>query len=63
MSLWRESTSRSDSPTFGVHADFAPALPADRPDHHPTLVGRQERRTDFTALNAVRVVLLGDVGL
>jgi hypothetical protein len=47
----------------GAGEDLAPALPADGPDHDPALVGRQERRADFAALIAMRVVLIGDLGL
>ena len=52
-----------ESSGFGAGVDLASSLPADRPGHLPTLVRRQIRRTDLTALGPMRLVLIGDLGL
>jgi hypothetical protein len=43
--------------------DLAPTLPAHRTHNRSALVRREERRADFTSLDAMRKILIGDVGL
>jgi hypothetical protein len=43
--------------------DLAPTLPADRAHNRSALVRREERRADFTSLDAMGKILVGDVGL
>ena len=43
--------------------DLAPTLPADRTHDRSALVRRKERRANFAPLDAMREILIGDIGL